>query len=270
MKELSIIEKANILGLDLNIYGDLENPLFLAKDIARAIEHSNITKMLEIVGKKDELTSGYVVDTIGRKQEMKLLTENQVYKVLMRSDKPIAMEIQEGLYNFLKAWRKKEITVIPVKQRLLLNIIEADNDMSKALAVNEYENRYVKPLELENKVKTQQIAELQPKGTYYDLVLQCPNLLSITVIAKDYGESGQWLNNKLHELGVQYKQGDIWLLYQKYADKGYTKTKTQPITRSTGPDVKIHTYWTQKGRLFIYGILKNIGILPKIEKEDVA
>lgn len=269
MKELSIIEKANILGLDLNIYGDLENPLFLAKDIARAIEHSNTTKMLEIVGGSKGVTSGYYLSK-GGKQEANFLTENQVYKILMRSDKPIAMEIQEGLYNFLKAWRKKEITVIPVKQRLLLNIIEADNDMSKALAVNEYENRYVKPLELENQIKTQQIAELQPKGTYYDLVLQCPSLLSITVIAKDYGESGQWLNNKLHELGVQYKQGDIWLLYQKYADKGYTKTKTQPITRSTGPDVKIHTYWTQKGRLFIYGILKNIGILPKIEKEDVA
>src|SRR3712207_8049855 len=82
-------------------------------------------------------------------------------------------------------------------------------------------------LKLQNKVQEQQIQELQPKASYYDLVLQCKGLLSISVIAKDYGKSGQWLNEKLHELGIQYKQGYIWLLYQKYADKGYTQTRSE-------------------------------------------
>ena len=146
--------------------------------------------------------------------------------------------------------------------------VKVPTTLKEALKLAYEQQEAIEKLELENKVKTQQIAELQPKGTYYDLVLQCKGLLSITVIAKDYGESGQWLNNKLHELGVQYKQGNIWLLYQKYADKGYTKTKTQPINRSIGLDVKPHTYWTQKGRLFIYNLLKNVGILPKIETEE--
>ena len=95
--------------------------------------------------------------------------------------------------------------------------LKAPTTLKEALILALEQQETIEKLEIENKVKDQQIAELQPKGTYYDLVLQCKGLLSITVIAKDYGESGQWLNKKLHELGVQYKQGDIWLLYQKYA-----------------------------------------------------
>lgn len=176
-------------------------------------------------------------------------------------DEQIATLLREG---------KVELQPTNDKISLLMRIVTANGETELALAMNRYENNYVKPLELDNKIKSQQIAELQPKGTYYDLVLQCKNLLSVGQIAKDYGKSPQWLNDKLHELKVQYKQGNVWLLYQKYADKGYTKSKTQPITRSTGPDVVLHTYWTQKGRLFIYELLKSQGILPNVEIEEVA
>jgi len=74
----------------------------------------------------------------------------------------------------------------------------------------------------------------------------------------------------LHDLGVQYKQGKIWLLYQKHAEQGYTVTKTHSYPGSDGEmHSKIHTYWTQKGRLFIYELLKREGILPLIEMEVV-
>ncbi|MCY8281234.1 MULTISPECIES: Rha family transcriptional regulator [Bacillus] len=121
---------------------------------------------------------------------------------------------------------------------------------------------------LENAQKNQMINELQPKASYYDLVLQNKSLLSISKIAKDYGMSGTKMNKLLHELGIQYKQGDCWLLYQKYADKGYTQSKTHAIDSDKS---KLHTYWTQKGRLFIYETLKNKkGILPIIEREERA
>lgn len=124
-------------------------------------------------------------------------------------------------------------------------------------------------LQLDVKVKEQQINELQPKATYYDLVLQCTDLISVSKISKDYGKSAQWLNNKLNELKVQYNQGGVWLLHQKYADKGYTFTKKHAYTGQDGlPHTKPLTYWTQKGRLFIYELLKSEGILPSIERED--
>ena len=79
------------------------------------------------------------------------------------------------------------------------------------------------------------------------------------------------MNTYLHSKGVQYKQGERnWLLYQKYADCGYVGSKTFTCTTEDGTvHTKAHTYWTQKGRLFIYELLKADGILPLMEQDDV-
>ena len=117
-------------------------------------------------------------------------------------------------------------------------------------------------------VQNQQILEMKPKVSYYDVVLNCKDLISTSAIAKDYGKSAIWMNRYLHEKGVQFKQGDIWLLYQKYAQKGYTSTKTHSYPGTDGENhTKVHTYWTQKGRLFIYELMKSDGMMPLIEQE---
>ena len=116
-------------------------------------------------------------------------------------------------------------------------------------------------------IQNQQIAELQPKANYYDIVLNCPDLLTVTEIAKDYGQSAVWLNIILEKKKIQYNDGNIWLLYAKYARMGLTHTKTHIYTSpyDGATHIKPHTYWTQKGRLFIYELLKKDGILPTIE-----
>ncbi len=117
-------------------------------------------------------------------------------------------------------------------------------------------------------VQGQQILEMKPKVSYYDVVLNCKDLISTSAIAKDYGKSAIWMNRYLHEKKVQFKQGDIWLLYQKYAEKGYTSTKTHTYPGSDGENhTKVHTYWTQKGRLFIYELMTSDGMYPLIEQE---
>ena len=129
------------------------------------------------------------------------------------------------------------------------------------------EQQEKRQLQLTVSVQNQQIAELQPKASYYDVVLNCKDLMSITEIAKDYGKSAKWMNNYLHEKGIQFKQSGIWLLYAKYADKGYTSTKTQTYNGYDGTvHSKVHTYWTQAGRLFLYALLKADGILPIVER----
>ena len=140
--------------------------------------------------------------------------------------------------------------------------------MKRAL---EIANRQVENLKLENAQQKQIIGELKPKADYTDLILQNKGVVTITQIAKDYGMSGQQFNKILHELGVQYSQSGQWLLYSKYHDKAYTHSETIPITRSNGKsDVKMNTKWTQKGRLFLYDLLKENGILPMIEREEEA
>ena len=136
--------------------------------------------------------------------------------------------------------------------------------MARALRIAEKE---LSTLRLETKVQAQQIAELQPKATYYDLILQCPSLLSVTEIAKDYGMAAKGLNKILHEQGIQFNQSGVWFLYSKYQDKGYTSTKTQNYNRPDGTQgSRVHTYWTQKGRIFLYGVLKDLGYLPLVER----
>lgn len=130
---------------------------------------------------------------------------------------------------------------------------------------HEYLEQRVKALTTDNLVLTQQVNELQPKASYYDMVLQNKSLLSVSKIAKDYGMSARAMNKKLHDLGVQFKQGDIWLMYAKYQDKGYTQTTTHVIDADKS---KVSTKWTQQGRLFIYDLLKQEGIYPVIERQD--
>ena len=139
--------------------------------------------------------------------------------------------------------------------------------MARALRIAEKE---LNTLKLELNVKDQQIAEMQPKASYYDMILQCKDLISVTEIAKDYGMSAKTFNKRLHDLGIQYKQSGIWFLYAKYQSRGYTKTKTQNYSKPDGTQgAKTHMYWTQKGRLFLYELLKNHGTLPMIEREDM-
>lgn len=116
-------------------------------------------------------------------------------------------------------------------------------------------------------VQAQQITELKPKANYYDVVLACKDLLPISQISKDYGWSARKMNEWLNKQGVQYKQGSTWLMYQKYAERGYTNTKTHVHMGKDGtPHTTVHTYWTQSGRLFIYQLMKASGHLPTMEQ----
>lgn len=128
-----------------------------------------------------------------------------------------------------------------------------------------------KNLELKDntiRLQEQLIGELKPKADYLDDILKSRSLLKITAIAKDYGMSGQAMNDLLHELRVQYKSGKQWLLYAKYQACGYTHSETISFERSDGrPDVSLITKWTQKGRLFLYETLKKNGVIPVIEQE---
>ncbi|WP_271002574.1 phage antirepressor KilAC domain-containing protein [Listeria seeligeri] len=124
-------------------------------------------------------------------------------------------------------------------------------------------------LEIANQQQQQMIselAELEPKAQYYDLVLQSPTLIKVTEIAKDYGFSARHLNSLLSDQGIQYNLSGTWFLRQQYADKGYTHSKT--FKRPDG-GTNSHTYWTQTGRLFIYETLKAIGIYPLLERQEM-
>lgn len=121
-----------------------------------------------------------------------------------------------------------------------------------------------KGLRFENKIQRQINQELQAKTDYTDAILNHSSTVTVTCIAKDYGMSANQFNALLNKLGIQYKESGQWFLYSKYQGEGYTQSKTYYVPNTDV--VNISTKWTQKGRLFIYNTLKEIGILPTIER----
>lgn len=257
--ELQVFNQQEVLGKNFTIYGTAQEPLFLAKDVAEWIDHSDTQKMISSIDEDEKLMRTLFLS--GQNRQAWFLTEDGLYEVLMQSRKPIAKRFKKQVKEILKTIRKHGMYAVDD----LLN----NPDMAIAAFQRLKEERQLR-LQAQEEVaqKNQIIQELQPKATYYDLILQSESLVAISVIAKDYGMSAKKLNNLLHELKVQFKQGSTWLLYQKYASKGYTQSKTHTIDAERS---KMHTYWTQKGRLFIYDLLKNKkGVLPLIEQENVA
>lgn len=124
-------------------------------------------------------------------------------------------------------------------------------------------------LHLENTMQKQQIGELKPKANYVDTILKSKSLVTIGQIAKDYGMSAQEMNKLLQRFKIQYKHSGQWLLYSNHHAKGYTHSETTEITHKDGSvSVRMHTKWTQKGRLFLYEFLKRRDIIPVIEFES--
>ena len=240
-------------------------PYFVGKDVAEILGYTNPQKAIRDHVDEEDRTVNESFTVNGTSPI--LINESGLYSLILSSKLPNAKQF--------KRWVTGEI--LPSIRRhgaymtddvLHRAITEPDFLIQLATELKE-EKLKRKQLESTVAVQTQQISELKPKASYYDVVLNAKDLLSTSKIAKDYGKSAVWLNKWLHEQGIQYKQGDIWLLYQKYAEQGYTSTKTQTFSGNDGEiHTKVHTYWTQKGRLFIYDLLKASGILPLIEQEE--
>lgn len=191
------------------------------------------------------------------------IPENVFYRLCMKANNEVAREFQGNVCdNILPQIRKTGMYLTDNVFDLMMREPERLGEMLIEYGRTRKENEQLK---LDNKIKEQQITELQPKAEYTDVILQCKDLVSMTVIAKDYGKSAIFINELLHKLGVQYKESGVWFLYQKYAECGYTRTKTFAVGDN---NAKTHTYWTQKGRLFIYNLLKENGYLPIMEDRD--
>ena len=101
--EMQVIDKTEILDHEVITYGDLENPLFLAKDVANWIEHSDVSKMIRNVDDDEKVKNNN--PTLGGQQEMWFLTEDGLYEVLMQSRKPIAKQFKKKVKKLLKDLR---------------------------------------------------------------------------------------------------------------------------------------------------------------------
>lgn len=262
MNQLQIFENkefGKIRTVEIN-----NEPYFVGKDVADILGYSNTRDALsKHIDDEDKLTSQ--IATAGQNRNVIVINESGLYSLIISSKLPTAKKF--------KRWVTSEVLPSIRKHGMYATdelIANPDIAIAAFQALKE-EREQRQLLQFECNKQKQIIGELKPKADYTDIILQSKSLVTVTQIAKDYGMSGTAMNEMLHRYGVQYKQSGQWLLYSKYHNNGFTHSETVTITHSDGrTGTVMNTKWTQKGRLFIYNLLKSHDILPVIERDISA
>ena len=190
--------------------------------------------------------------------KMTCVSESGLYAAILRSEKAKARDFRKWITS----------QVLPSIRRHGAYI--TDEILKKMRESEEFADNLVELLTAE-KLKNNALAAFAnaviPKAHYHDIVLKCPYAVQVSVIAKDYGMGAAKFNKLLHSLRVQFRIGKTWLLYQAHQGNGYTVTNTYT---KNGMATLVHTCWTQRGRYWLYGLLKAHGILPIAEKMSVC
>lgn len=194
-----------------------------------------------------------------KKIEMSFIPEGDVYRLTARSKLPQAVEFESWVFDTVLPSINKNGGYLAGQENMTPAEIVAQGLLVAQKIIDEKAQLLqAQQVELE---------ALKPKADYCDIILNCKDCVTISQVAKDYGFTANHMNKYLHEQGVQYKVNKQWVLYSKHADKGYVESDTTYKEDRYGVShAYVNTKWTQKGRLFIYDLLKENGILPLVER----
>ena len=212
---------------------------FVGKDVASALGYKNTKDaLMRHVDEDDKLGSGFT--TSGQNREMTVINESGLYALILSSK-------LESSKRF-KRWVTSE--VLPaIRQNGRYELEQHNRQLTNRNALLEEIN-----------------AQQKPFTDYARTILSSTQTVTITQIAQDYGFTAIRFNELLCDLRIQHKVGGQWILYTPYLNKGYVQSFSSYFVKADGEvQVKLHTRWTQGGRLFLYEELKKAGILPLIE-----
>ena len=253
MSELTIIEERNVLGKNFRIYGDFDNPLFLAKDVAEWIEHSNSRVMLDSVDDTEKVVRN--VYTLGGNQESWFLTEDGLYEVLMQSRKPIAKAFKKEVKEILKSVRKHGAYM-------------TDSTLEEALTNPDFGIKLLTKLKEEKEARQKaekKIEEDKPKVLFADAVSASDTSILIGDLAKILKQNGYNTGQKrlfeiLRDKGFLIKSGSSRNMpTQRAMESGLFEVKETTINNPDGSiRVTKTTKCTGKGQqYFINYFLKS-------------
>lgn len=243
-----------------------EQPWLVAKDVAEILAYKEPNKAIARHVDEDDRTKHPITDNLGRTQETYIINESGLFSLILSSKLPQAKQFKRWVTSeVLPAIRKNGAYVTNQKAMEIATNPNALAEFLQGVADQ------VKQLERKNEVLELELFEARKQTRYLDLIIESKGSVRVTQIAADYGMSANKFNKLLHQLGVQHKVNGQWILYKKYMGKGYTDSNTFDYVDKTGRlQANMTTTWTQKGRLFLYELLKDNGILPLVEQDDVA
>ena len=234
---------------------------FNLNDCCKILELSNPRKTLERLNPKGVTTSDTL--TNGGVQQANFINESNFYKLVFQSRKPEAEKFAD--------WVTSEVLPTIRKHGMFATdeLLDSPDFAIATLQKLKEEREERKRLEVANSQLQLELQEAQKQARYLDLIIESKASLRVTQIAADYGMSAHKFNKLLHDLGVQHKVNGQWILYKRHMGKGYTDSATFDFMDNRGQArTHITTTWTQKGRLFLYELLKENGVLPLIEQEE--
>ena len=219
---------------------------FVGKDVASALGYVNPNKaMIDHVDDEDKLTSRIVM--AGQNRQVIIINESGLYALILSSK-------LEGARRF-KRWVTSE--VLPAIRK------NGRYELEQQVVKVEEQNR---ELESRNAYLEDISAYQKPLTDYARHILSSQQTVTVTQIAQDYGFTAVRFNELLMHLRIQHKVGGQWILYAPHVHRGYVQSFSSYYVKPDGEvQVKVHTRWTQSGRLFLYEELKRVGILPLIE-----
>jgi prophage antirepressor-like protein len=219
---------------------------FVGKDVASALGYKNASKaMADHVDDEDKgVTKRY---TLGGNQEMTVINESGLYSLILSSK-------LESARRF-KRWVTSE--VLPaIRQNGRYELQQQVFEVEQQNRALESRNAYLEDIS----------AYQKPLTDYARIILSSQQTVTVTQIAQDYGFTAVRFNELLMHLRIQHKVGGQWILYAPHVHCGYVQSFSSYFVQADGEvQVKVHTRWTQGGRLFLYEELKKAGILPLIE-----
>ena len=228
--------------------------LFDVETVARSLGIVDVKNNTEYVRWKR--VNSYLGNSSPQVAKGDFISEPMVYKLAFKANNALAEKFQD--------WLATEVLPQIRKHGMYATDELLDNpDLLIEVATKLKEER------TKRLIAEQKVAEYEPKITYLDTILASKDTVSTSQIAADYGMSAIQLNKLLHRLGVRRKVSGQWLLYKKHMNCGYTKSHTSEIKQSDGTvKIVMSTKWTQKGRLFIYNLLKDEEYHPQMDLWD--
>ena len=238
--------------------------MFVASDVAKALGYS---RPADAITAHCKGSVKHRLPTNGGMQELKIIPEGDVYRLIAHSKLPAAEKFESWVFDEVLPSIRKHGAYMT--EDTIKKVIAEPDFIIKLATELKKEQEQNKQLTETCSQQQQVIGELKPKADYVDKILKSNSLVTITQIAKDYGMSGQGMNKVLHDLHIIYSCNKQWLLYSQHQAKGYTFSETVDIPREDGTTkVVMNTKWTQKGRLFLYETLKKRNLLPLIERKE--
>lgn len=258
-----------LINFHHEMFGDIRaiekdgEPWFVGKDVAVALGYSNardaLAKHIDNEDKKILTSQNATLEKLNiPNRGLTIINESGLYSLVLSSKLPQA--------KVFKHWVTAE--VLPSIRRH--GAYATAPTIENIIASPEFGIALLKNLQQEQLMRReaeQRVRKLQPLADYTALILACPETVSVSQVAQDYGMSAVAFNRILNRAGIQYSVGGQWVLYAAYKDRGLVQSYTFNYRHTDGTDgCRMYTRWTQRGRLFLYDILKKIGIIPMIEK----